>query len=271
MSESSPSNQAISPSPAMKRYDTSLPIIAQTRKTLGWQPRRAIKYLAMSLRNPNDAVALSRFSETTLGARFFRNAAAFVDSPTGRQLYSQESDLSEWLDDRSLWKHCGPETLAAHYLRFMERRNTTAIELRDLSRKWRLEDGWHEDRLGWYIDKAYSLHDVTHVLFGYDFDVLGEMCLMACLDTHYPSLGITLQLHFGVLRMSRNEPYKGYTRAALLEAYRNGSKVPAIWEQNIRKLMAMDLSAARESLGIVLPSIYLPPHADSDVAARSRG
>ena len=233
-----------------------LPVIAPTRRSMGPQPFRAIKYLASSLWNVRDTISQARLGESTLQARFFRNAAAFADSPSGRRLYSQEGDLSDWIDDQSLWDDCGPETVAAHYQKFMERQNTNAKELKQLSRQWRMEDGWHDDRVGWYIVRAYSTHDICHVLFGYDFDVLGELCLMACISPHYPSIGIAVQLQFGARRLSGIEPYPGYAKAAVDEAYAIGRNVPAVWEQDIRELMRMDLTAARKKLGIRLPELY---------------
>lgn len=233
-----------------------LPVIASTRKSVGIQPLRAVKYLAVSLFDNRNAIARSRLGETTLRASFYHNAAAFVDSPLGRQLYVQDGHLSDWIDDPALWSDCGPETVAVHYRRFMESQNTTAKALKELSSTWRLEDGWHEDRVEWYISRAYSAHDIAHVLFGYGFDILGEMCLMASYSPHYPSVGISIQIKHGIRQIEKAEPYKGYTRAAVAEGFRIGTNVPAIWEQDIRKLMRMNLAEARAMLGIKPPVVY---------------
>lgn len=232
------------------------PVIAPTRKALGVQPLQAARFLRASLRNKQDTHARTRLLECTLPASFYRKAAAFVDSPFGRKLYEQESDLTALLDDRSQWLDCGSGTVAAHYRNFVDRQNTSAKAFKDLSDTWRLADGRHDDRVDWYIERAYSTHDIVHVLFGYDFDQLGETCLLACIAPHYSSLAVSLHLKWAERKIANTEPYKGHTRSVIAEAHRNGRRAPAIWEQDIRALMRMDLAEARARLGIRLPTLY---------------
>ena len=235
-----------------------VPVLASTRKALGIQPLRAAKYLVLGVLNKPGSGAYARLIECTLHTSYFDRAIAFTNSPFGRELYTREGDVSDWIDDRSLWRDCGAASVARNYLNFMERQKTSARELRDLSRKWRLEDGWHNDRVEWYYARSFSLHDLTHVLFGYGFDAVGEMCVMECIKPHYPNFGMTVQRLHGLHRLARLEPRKGYAKAAIAEAERNGRKVPALWEQDIRELMRMNLSEARERLGIILPRVYEP-------------
>jgi ubiquinone biosynthesis protein COQ4 len=107
----------------------------------------------------------------------------------------------------------------------------------------------------WYARRIRDLHDVWHVLTGYDTDALGEACIVAF------SYAQTRQLGFAVIALgAAQEMRRGNrsipSRRAVLEAYRTGRRARRLVGLDYEKLFALPLETARRELGIRPATVY---------------
>lgn len=233
-----------------------LPVADPRRTKKRMRLRASLRSAWQIVKDPADPIAKSQLSTSTVRARFYRQAEKFVQSDFVQEMLKEEWNLTAVLDNSTRWSNCGPQTVAAQYHAFMKRQNSNAAELVSLSAKWRGNDNLYPDLIEWYKERSYATHDLYHVLCGYDFDVIGELCLLAWIQPHFPSAGMDVIMHYGVYRVAKGEGDQKHVKAAIAEAWRNSRKVAPLWEQSITGLMEMDLAEARTSLGIRDPEHY---------------
>jgi ubiquinone biosynthesis protein COQ4 len=102
-------------------------------------------------------------------------------------------------------------------------------------------------RLPWFIRRLCDLHDVAHVLTGYDSDPQGEGCLQAWTFAQSGNFG-NLSIALGSACL--------YGPLPVLEAYLAGRRARWLFDVDPEALFASDLEAARASLGIKRPRLY---------------
>ncbi|MBJ7446051.1 MAG: ubiquinone biosynthesis protein [Brevundimonas sp.] len=171
----------------------------------------------------------------------------------GRQAYLAE-ELAHKLDDPVWLARFEPGTVGASYRAFREVRGFTAEGLADEARKIGPQiDAQHP--VVWYSRRIRDVHDIWHVLTGYETDALGEACVVAFSYAQTRNLGFAF-IGWGAAREIQREVRAVPARRAVWQAYRNGKAAHWLPGLDYEALFAQPLEVARLRLNIRPASVY---------------
>ena len=171
----------------------------------------------------------------------------------GRQAFLRE-ELARYLDDPIWLAQFEPGTVGATYRDFRNARGFTAEGLADEARKIGAPvDAQHP--VVWYSRRIRDVHDIWHVLTGYQTDALGEACVVSFSYAQTGNLGF-LVIGWGAAREIQRENRSIPARRAVWQAYRNGRAARWLPGLNYEALFAEPLETARARLGIRPASVY---------------
>lgn len=171
----------------------------------------------------------------------------------GRQAYLAE-ELASKLDDPVWLARFEPGTVGASYGAFREARGFTAEGLADEARKIGPQiDAQHP--VVWYSRRIRDVHDIWHVLTGYETDALGEACVVAFSYAQTRNLGFAF-IGWGAAREIQREVRSVPARRAVWQAYRNGKAAHWLPGLDYEALFAQPLEVARARLNIRPASVY---------------
>lgn len=171
----------------------------------------------------------------------------------GRQAYLAE-ELAHKLDDPVWLARFELGTVGASYRAFREERGFTAEGLADEARKIGPQiDAQHP--VVWYSRRIRDVHDIWHVLTGYETDALGEACVVAFSYAQTRNLGFAF-IGWGAAREIQREVKSVPARRAVWQAYRNGKAANWLPGLDYEALFAQPLEVARARLNIRPASVY---------------
>jgi len=171
----------------------------------------------------------------------------------GRQAYLAE-ELASKLDDPVWLARFEPGTVGASYRAFREERGFTAEGLADEARKIGPQiDAQHP--VVWYSRRIRDVHDIWHVLTGYETDALGEACVVAFSYAQTRNLGFAF-IGWGAAREIQREVRSVPARRAVWQAYRNGKAANWLPGLDYEALFAQPLEVARARLNVRPASVY---------------
>ena len=171
----------------------------------------------------------------------------------GRQAFLRE-ELAHKLDDPVWLARFQPGTVGAAYREFREARGFTAEGLADEARKVApLADAPHP--VIWYSRRLRDVHDIWHVLTGYQTDALGEACVVAFSHAQTGNLGFAF-IGWGAAREIQRENRAIPARRAVFEAWRNGRAARWLPGLDYEALFAEPLEAARARLNLRPATVY---------------
>jgi ubiquinone biosynthesis protein COQ4 len=168
----------------------AIPPVPQGYGRLRWA--RAFRSLRALLTDPDDTAKAIEVN-LSIGARDFeRSFQRFAATPEGRALLAERPSLAAVLSDHASLAQMDPESLGRAYLAYLERTGFTTtglLELQDATQsRWEREQGFPPlDAIrAWYRDRWLLVHDLSHIVTGYDTDDLGEAALLAFMQ---PQIG----------------------------------------------------------------------------------
>jgi ubiquinone biosynthesis protein COQ4 len=186
----------------------------------------------------------------------------------GRQAFLRE-ELAHHLDDPVWLARFEPGTVGATYREFRNARGFTAEGLADEARKIAAPvDAQHP--VVWYSRRIRDVHDIWHVLTGYQTDALGEACVVSFSYAQTGNLGF-LVIGWGAAREIQRENRSIPARRAVWQAYRNGRAARWLPGLNYEALFAEPLDLARARLGIRPASVYHAVPGATRLAVKLRG
>jgi ubiquinone biosynthesis protein COQ4 len=233
-----------------------LPLVAPERKVSGFRPLKVLRHFGKLIEDKEDTEQVFHIIEATKGRRSHRQAWDFIRSPLGQRFIAEETDIPAMLDDHARWADCGPNTVAAHYIAFMNREGLSAAGLVAESHKWLPADARPQDLTEWYFERLRDTHDLFHVLTGYGRDALGEVSLLGFSYEQNHNTGILFIAYAGARQIRKISGTKAPVFAAIKEGRRLGKAAGKISHQDIAALMREDIDAARARLNIGQPEIY---------------
>ena len=114
----------------------------------------------------------------------------------------------------------------------------------------------------WYSRRLRDVHDIWHVLTGYETDALGVACVVSFSYGQTGSLGFGF-IGWGAAREIHREKPSIPARRAALQAWRNGRRARWLPGLDYEALFAEPLESARARLGVRAPTVYAAvPQAD---------
>lgn len=233
-----------------------LPLKHPERELAGFQPIKAIKHFRHLVANKEDTEQVFHIIEALKGRKSAKQAADFVQSPEGRALLVADRDLPSMLDNHDNWAGAADDSLAQHYVRFMQREGLTAAGLVEESYKWLSKEERPNDLYEWYFERLRDTHDLFHVLSGYGRDALGELCLLGFSYAQNHNRGVQFIAYAGARQLKKDSRTSAPVFAAVREGQRLGAAAAKLAHQDVEKLMQLPLEEAREMLGIGKPELY---------------
>lgn len=224
------------------------------------QPVRAARALGRLVADKDDTRQVFEIMNALAGRSIEWGYQRLLDTPEGGLQAYERVELSDRLQDRRWLARFAPDTVGAAYRTFVETRNLSAYGLADESRKVADTEIEAAHPRAWYARRLRDVHDIWHVLTGYQTDALGEACVVAFSLPQTRSAGFGLIAAGVAVQFMRARTGHPCGRA-VLQAWRNGRKAAWLPGENYEALLAEPLEAARRRLKIPRPAIYeeIPP------------
>ena len=218
------------------------------------QPIRAFRAFQKLIRDKEDTAQVFEIMRALTGKSTSRGFQRMLRSREGGRQAFLAYELVDRLRDRAWLGSFAPGTVGAAYRKFMGERGfepdgLVAVERQVLP----YVDAPHP--VAWYSRRLRDVHDIWHVLAGYETDALGEACVVSFSYAQTRQLGFAF-IGWGAAREIQREVRSIPARRAVLEAYRNGRKAAWLPALDYEALFAMPLDEARRQLNIAQPKVY---------------
>ncbi|MBB4083429.1 Coq4 family protein [Brevundimonas lenta] len=218
------------------------------------EPIKAFRAFGRLIRNKEDTAQVFEIMRALSGRSIGRGYNRMLKTMEGgRQAFLRE-ELAHKLDDPVWLARFKPGTVGAAYRDFRTARGFTAEGLAEEARKiGPAVDAQHP--VIWYSRRLRDVHDIWHVLTGYETDALGEACVVAFSYAQTRNLGFAF-IGWGAAREIQREAPSVPARRAVWQAYRNGKAARWLPGLDYEALFARPLEEARERLNIRPADVY---------------
>ncbi|GAO39613.1 hypothetical protein SCH01S_35_00480 [Sphingomonas changbaiensis NBRC 104936] len=230
------------------------PVVYGTSSRRDWKAAWAA--LRTLLADSDDTVQAFRIMRALNADTPAKQYRKLLMSPGGGRIAYHRVELSQLFSTPGFLTQFAPDTVGAAYRDFLGRTGYTAMGLADVSEAQHREDEL-EHPYGWIGRRERDVHDIWHVLTGYQADEpLGEACLIAFSYAQTDGLGWAVISGGGALKSLRVTGETAFFRA-VWEGYRNGKRAAWLSGEDYEKLLHEPLQAARRRLNIPEPVRYL--------------
>jgi ubiquinone biosynthesis protein COQ4 len=220
------------------------------------RPLAAIKAVRELMKNKEDTTQVFKISEALSGNSHNKLFERFASSPYGKRVIDEPIEFEKILGDFDRLRAMPDGSLGRAYLAFMESGGLTPEGLIDVA-----EESGVSMRSSDYPEYARAfmhhetIHDMWHVVTGYNRDALGELCLLETSRVLTYNQSFMLITFIGGLMMKRQEssiPIWAIRR----EAIKNGKKMDWLPAVNFEELLPLPLEEVRAKLNIPTPVKY---------------
>ena len=232
------------------------------------EPLTAFRAFRKLIRDKEDTAQVFEIMRALSGRSIVRGYNRMLGTMEGgRQAFLRE-ELAHKLDDPAWLARFEPGTVGAAYRDFREARGFTAEGLAMEARKVAPQtDAPHP--VIWYSRRLRDVHDIWHVLTGYQTDALGEACVVAFSHAQTGNLGFAF-IGWGAAREIRRENPSIPARRAVLQAWRIGRAARWLPALDYEALFSEPLETARGRLGLRPPTLYEAVPSEARAALRLR-
>lgn len=232
------------------------------------EPLKALRAFRRLVRDKEDTAQVFEIMRALTGGSNRRGYDRLLGTMEGGRQAFLRDELAHRLDDPVWLARFKPGTVGAVYRAFREARGFTAEGLADEARKVApLIDAPHP--VIWYSRRLRDVHDIWHVLTGYETDALGEACVVAFSYGQTDNLGFAF-IGWGAAREIRREDRSVPARRAVWQAWRNGRAARWLPGLDYEALFAEPLEAARARLKIRPAGVYHAVPAQTRAALKLR-
>jgi ubiquinone biosynthesis protein COQ4 len=203
--------------------------------------------------NPDDTAAAIRVIGALAGNSGRRNLKRFGRSARGAKILNDKQDLYGLLTDRERLLAMHPGSLGRTLIEWFERENisTEGLLQASVAARGDAAQSLSADEQT-YGSRMRNLHDVFHVLAGYDRDLRGEAAVLAFTVAQNHNLGIA----YLVWSALRAEGWGSPGGKLIREGYRRGRRAERLVEQDWEELFERPIDQVREELGVGKPPAY---------------
>ena len=222
-----------------------------TPRSQGLRLMDAWRALRALLADPDDTAKVFDIIEALSGPTRDRVLRRFSASETGRALLRERPHLLARLEDREALLALPAGSLGRTYAEFMNREKIAADGLVSASADKRHPDTSEEQR--WFGDRLRDMHDLWHVVTGYERDLVGEAALLAFTyaQTRNPGIGLIVAAAYW-----KAKDDAAHARPLIREGYRRGRRAAWLPEQRWEELLAQPLDSVRARLQLGTPPRY---------------
>ena len=222
------------------------------------RPRRewgkALSALRKLLRDNEDTVQVFEIMRALNHGSAHKGYLKLLGGPTGARLAYEHVELASRLMDDAWLDSFAEGSVGAAYRDFVRRERLSAEGLAQVSAVGvDPELINNKDPVAWYGRRIRDVHDLWHIVTGYDRDPLGEACLVAFSFVQTRGLG-WLAIALGVL--AKGGGGVPGVRGAILEGFRHSRSAAWMPGVDYERLMRLPIDVARAELHILPPRRY---------------
>lgn len=214
------------------------------------RPLDAVRAIRALIRDPDDTARVFDVIDALSGPTGDRLYQRFRRTEVGGRLLDERPDLRARLSDRNALRELPVGTLGRTYAEFMSREQISADGLVAASEHTR--DALPPERR-WFADRLRDMHDLWHVVTGYERDLLGEASLLAFTYAQTRNPGIGAIVATAWWRAGRVAPK---ARRLIGDGYRRGRNAAWLPGQPWEELLALALPEVRKRLAVGEPPVY---------------
>lgn len=219
------------------------------------RPLVAMRAMKKARQNPDDTAVAIQVIGALSGNSGRRHFKRFKQSPQGAQILRERRDLYDVLTDKERLLAMPVGSLGRTIIEWFIREGISTEGLAQASESAaqalgnRREVSVDEQVYG---TRLRNLHDVFHVVAGYDRDMRGEVGVLAFTLTQAYNRGIAYLVFQAVRRAGWNSELGKLAR----QGYRRGKRAKPLVEQDWEALFERPIDEVREELGVGPPPIY---------------
>ena len=219
------------------------------------RPLVAMRAMKKARENPDDTAVAIQVIGALTGNSGRRDFKRFKRSPRGAQVLREKRDLYDILTDKERLLAMPPGSLGRTIIDWFIRENISTEGLAQASEAAaqalgnRREVSADEQVYG---TRLRNLHDVFHVLAGYDRDLRGEVGVLAFTLAQSYNRGVAYLVFQAVRRSGWNSELGKLAR----QGYRRGRSARPLVEQDWAALFERPIDEVREELGVGPPPVY---------------
>jgi ubiquinone biosynthesis protein COQ4 len=217
-------------------------------------PWHAVRSLRRLLNDKDDTLQVFEILRSLNGASAARGYRRLIEAPGGGRIAYEREELARRLMDDAWLDSLPAGSVGAAYRDFVRSERLSAEGLAVVSREG--VAGIDEPYpYAWFGRRTRDVHDIWHVLTGYNRDALGEACLVAFSFAETGGLGwglIALGASWKASRSGQRQPYA----RAIWQGYRRGKAAKWLLGEDYLRLMAEPLDDVGRRLGITPPTVY---------------
>jgi len=230
------------------------------------QPLTAFRAMRTLMADPDDTAQVFRIVRALTGSSFERLYQRVLAHPTGRIVLDEKRDILPVLQDRDTLRALPDGTLGREYARFLDREGISAEGLVEASTENSDDLVFLDDRARVLSSRVRDIHDLWHVVTGYQRDLFGEHALLAFSYAQTRNHGIAFIVLVAAIRRWR-EGRRDVIPLAW-QGYRRGSRAESLVAADWEALLAKPLSDVRRLLRVEDPPEYTPLFSAAAAAAR---
>ncbi|MFT3968386.1 MAG: Coq4 family protein [Sphingobium sp.] len=216
----------------------------------------ALAAIRRLLGDANDTAQVFRIMRALNVGTARANYLRLIETREGGRIAYERIELAERFSDPDYLRAFPAGSVGAAYAAFLARTGYSAQGLAEISREDDpLRDAAHP--YAWFGRRIRDSHDIWHVLTGYRADEpLGEACLVGFSYAQTRGLGWAF---IGLASMAKalRLPNGRFGARAIWEGFRRGGKARWLLGEDMDRLLAEPLDAARARLRLGEPVRYL--------------
>jgi ubiquinone biosynthesis protein COQ4 len=228
------------------------------------QTKQALRAIRSLIDDPDDTAQVFRIIRALSGNSFEQLYQRVIADPVGSRVLGERRNILPVLQDLERLRALPDGTLGREYSRFIDHEGISADGLVEAS------DGFDDsvfldDRAYLLSQRLRDIHDLWHVVTGYERDLFGEIALLAFTYAQIRNRGIG----FIVLIATFKEMREGYRDGVALtwNAYRRGRRAGFLAAADWEAMLEKPLAEVRRELGISEPEPYTPLFSEAAAAA----
>ncbi len=191
------------------------------------------------------ADALGGMSDERQLRRFLRSAEA-------QKLLANRVSLADALADHAALRSLPDGSLGRAFLAFSERHGLNPHQLLDSQHAMSRDYARLDPARQWLSDRFTTMHDLWHVIIGYDATNAGESALM-CFSLPQRVNDRALPIFIVMSLLTRRIGFR-----SAWEAFRRGLRAKLLAAQPVEELLPLPIEQARARLGITPPRVAHP-------------
>jgi ubiquinone biosynthesis protein COQ4 len=230
------------------------------------QPLVALRAMRTLLANPDETALVFRIIRALSGGSFERLFQRVLADPMGARVLNERRNLLPLLQDRDGLRSLPAGTLGREYARFLDNEGISAEGLVEASEGEEDDSVFLDDRARVLSMRLRDMHDLWHVVTGYQRDLFGEGALLAFSYAQTRNPGIAFIVVMAAIRRWR----EGHSDAVRLswDAWRRGRSAKSFVAADWEGMLSLPLAEVRVLLNVEDPVEYRPMFSAAAAAIR---